>query len=280
MRSHLISQPFNDSFSITISKAGADDCITFVGADSIVDEGGGDWTITYTNNGTTYTLNVSADDAMVKCFEGSAKLLTSRGEKSAKDIEIGDLIYTKDQQFVPVRWIGHRVLTQFQLQQNPQFRPVLIRAGALGQGVPKRDLRVSQQHRVLVRGRVVERMFGDKEVLVPAVKLTMLSGVNVDEDIEFVEFFHFLLDDHHIVISEGVETESLFVGPEVLKGSLGPDLLELSQLFPELLENLNTGRQKEARFLVPPRRARKLVERLHRNRKPVLETVMPEPGSV
>ena len=49
--------------------------------------------------------------------------------------------------------------------------------GALGNGLPRRDLLVSRQHRMLVRSSIAGRMFGDKEVLVAAHHLTALPGV-------------------------------------------------------------------------------------------------------
>jgi hypothetical protein len=47
----------------------------------------------------------------------------------------------------------------------------------LGPGVPARPLHVSPQHRILLRNRVAQRMFGAAEVLVAAKALLDLPGV-------------------------------------------------------------------------------------------------------
>jgi hypothetical protein len=61
---------FEDSFDLVVSpgggKPGADDILIFDGASSVVDEGGGFWTVTYSTGGTEYTLNVDAGVAQVQ----------------------------------------------------------------------------------------------------------------------------------------------------------------------------------------------------------------------
>ncbi|MDT9702188.1 Hint domain-containing protein, partial [Streptomyces sp. P17] len=89
------------------------------------------------------------------------------------------------------------------LAANPHLRPVRIRAGALGAGVPARDLVVSPQHRVLLRSGIARRMFGASEVLVAAKQLLALDGVELASDLDSVTYVHFLFDRHQIVQSEG-----------------------------------------------------------------------------
>lgn len=65
-----------------------------------------------------------------------------------------------------------------------------ISAGALGKGIPHRDLLLSRQHRVLIRWRLVERMFHLDEALVPANKLVGQPGIAIDESLPAVHYFH------------------------------------------------------------------------------------------
>ncbi len=61
---------FADSFSIAVSLGGdrapsSDDFFVFEDADTITDNGSGNWTVTHSSGGTSYTLNVFAGDAQV-----------------------------------------------------------------------------------------------------------------------------------------------------------------------------------------------------------------------
>jgi hypothetical protein len=113
-------------------------------------------------------------------------------------------------------------------------------------------------------------MFGSNEVLIPAIKLLGLPGVDIDQDVEQVEYFHMLFDDHQIVFSNGTPTESLFTGPEALKAVSVEAQEEIKELFPEIVA---------PDFHAIPARPipekgkdmKKLVERLVKNQKPVLE---------
>ena len=113
------------------------------------------------------------------------------------------------------------------------MQPVLIRKGALGPNQPERDLLVSPQHRMLVSGPKVELWFGEQEVLVAAIHLTILDGIEqiaVDE----VTYVHFMFDEHEIVCGDGAWSESFQPGDLSLQGIAQEQRAELMMLFPEL----------------------------------------------
>ncbi|ARO14458.1 hypothetical protein BVG79_01112 [Ketogulonicigenium robustum] len=146
------------------------------------------------------------------------------------------------------------------------MRPICITAGALGDNLPAQDLRVSPQHRMLVRSKIAERMFGG-EVLVPAVKLTALPGIYVDEAAASVEYFHILFDQHEIVFANGAESESLHTGPIALASLPAASRAEIFAIFPELEE---IGAERELARAVPSGRAIKtLIERHATNDKSI-----------
>jgi hypothetical protein len=117
---------------------------------------------------------------------------------------------------------------------NPKLYPVRITAGALGPNMPDQDLTVSPQHRVLIGSVIAQRMFNTREVLIPAIKLCNMDGIEQITDVTEVGYWHMLFDGHEIVYSNGAATESLFTGPEALKGISAESRKEIIALFPEI----------------------------------------------
>lgn len=208
------------------------------------------------------------NQSMVPCFTAGVSLETGRGPVAIEDLAVGDLILTRDHGLQPVRWIGSRVLSTADLARSPNLRPIRIRAGALGNNVPSSDLVVSPQHRVLVRSKIAQRMFGAIEVLAAAKQLLHLDGIDIADDLSSVEYFHILFDRHEVVISNGAETESLYTGKEALK-AVGPAArAEIFALFPELREG--GGPLPAARLLSSGKQARKLAMRHARHGRPLV----------
>jgi hypothetical protein len=194
------------------------------------------------------------------CFAAGTRIATPRGEVPAGALRAGDAVETRDNGVQVLRWIGQRRLSAAELARRPKLRPVRIAAGALGPGCPRRELVVSPQHRLLVEGRIAERMFGAPEVLVAAIHLTRLPGIAVDAAAEDVSYVHLLFDRHEIVAAEGAAAESLHTGPEALKALSPAARAEIAALFPDLA-------RPPARPLVPGARARRLAARHAANRR-------------
>ncbi len=203
----------------------------------------------------------------VPCFSFDTKIVTNMGEISAGTLNPNNQILTLDHGFQPIRWIGLRKVTASMMQTNPKLRPVRIRAGSLGPAQPSRDMLVSRQHRVLVKSQVAQRMFDTSEVLVAAIRLVGLPGIEIAEDIQHVTYVHFLLDQHEIVVSDGAYTESLYIGALAQAVLPKPVIEEISTLFPELL--VSERAQHAARPLPHGKMQKRLIERLKKNNKSV-----------
>ena len=141
---------------------------------------------------------------------------TQMGERAVKDLAIGDLVLTMDTGFRPISWISQRTLSEMELQKKAKLRPIRFQKGALGNGLPYADLVVSPQHRVLFRSPIAERMFGSREILVPARQMLGMPGVDIAETDDGVKYFHFMFDAHEVVFSNGAPTESMFTGPQAI----------------------------------------------------------------
>ncbi|NHF74597.1 Hint domain-containing protein [Paracoccus xiamenensis] len=226
------------------------------------------YTLTIQNGGAPVeAAHLTWDNTNVLCFGADAMIRTDAGEAVAGSLSIGDLVETVDAGLQAIRWIGTRALTAAELDANPKLRPIRIRKGALGSGLPTADLIVSPQHRMLVRSKIAQKMFGTTEVLVAAKQLCQIYGIDVAEDLTEVTYVHFLFDDHQIVLANGAEAESLHTGEEALK-SVGPAAVEeIYAIFPELRYG---EEHAAARVLTSGRLGRKLVVRHAQNDKPLV----------
>ena len=204
------------------------------------------------------------------CLTTGCRVETPKGSRPVETLRAGDLVLSPEGVPQPLRAVFSRKIDPRELRLNDALRPVRISAGALGQGLPLRDLLVSRQHRMLVRSAIAQRMFGEREVLIPAIMLTELPGIAIAQDVCEVEYFHLVFAEHTLILAENAPTESLFPGKEALK-ALAPEAVEeLLTIFPSLAD----WREEPlpTRLLAQGRKARHLVERHAANHKPVLET--------
>ncbi len=161
------------------------------------------------------------------CFTRGTSILTPNGDVLVEDLQVGSRVETLDHGPQTVRWIGSTVRVA-----TGACAPVHIRAGALDND---RDLFVSQQHRMVLRGARAELMFGDHEVLVPAKSLVNDCSVRIVEGGE-VEYFHILFDNHEIIYAEGAMAESLHLGKQSFDVLSHASIQEIEMLFPELCD--------------------------------------------
>ncbi|MCX7565174.1 Hint domain-containing protein [Sulfitobacter sp. F26169L] len=228
----------------------------------------------------TGPTNASGEIEDVPCFASNTLIQTLSGPVPIENLKVADQVLTYDNGYEAIRWIGSRRLSNAQLQANPKLKPILIRADALGQGHPARDLIVSPQHRVLVSSAIAKRMFDCKEVLIPANKLLPLDGIDIlHENPDGVEYWHILLNNHEIVWSNGTPTESLFTGSQALKALPPESRIEIQTIFPKIFET--TFEPTSARYI--PKKGKlikKLVQRHDVNRKPIYSSKLQQCASV
>jgi Hint domain len=167
----------------------------------------------------------------VLCFARGTLIRTPNGDVPVEDLSAGDLVLNSENEPVPIRWIGQRLI---RLRFADHLRPVRIAANALGESLPSRDLLVSPLHRVLLDTGTASVLFGSDEILVAACELLNDRTITVDRDLQEVEYFHLLFDRHEIILSENLPTESLYPDHAAL-GHLGEaSRQEVLEIFPEL----------------------------------------------
>jgi hypothetical protein len=169
--------------------------------------------------------NIYVTGAQPVCFCKGTLIDTPGGPRFIETLGVGDYVTTLDQGPQPIAWVGRRTFPGL-----GDFAPVRIKAGALGN---LRDLWVSQNHRMLVRGPKAELLFGQKEVLVAAKSLVNDGTIRIVERPQ-VDYLHLLLARHEIIFAEACPTESLYPGSETLKAVDPAAQREIATLFPEL----------------------------------------------
>lgn len=177
---------------------------------------------------------IPADDLVVPCFTPGTLITTPNGQKPVEELDQGDLILTMDNGFRPIAWINHVTLSAQKLWLNPALRPIRMRAHALGPEQPNRDMLLSPQHRVLLRGWQTELLFGTREGLAAVRHLLNDHSITRAMDVQSVTYIHFMFDRHEVVCADGIWAESFLPGPRTVSGLEDGPREELLKLFPEL----------------------------------------------
>ncbi len=179
----------------------------------------------------------------VICFDSEARIMTPTGPRAAGKLKPGDLIVTRDHGLQPVRWMGRRTV-----RATGALAPIQFDAGVFGN---RNVLRVSPQHRMLLRDSSLRLTHGVDEMLVAAkhmVNDTTIRQISGDT----IEYVHLMFDRHAIIFAEGVESESFHPG-EMGYEALDPaGRSELFALFPELAVSGPQGYGPSSRETLKP----------------------------
>jgi hypothetical protein len=133
----------------------------------------------------------------VACYCPGTMILTDDGEVPVQDLGIGDWVVTASGALRPIKWIGRRAYGGRFLIGQKHILPVCIKAGAIGENTPRRDLWISPHHAMYL-----------EEVLIEARDLVNGSNVVQPDDTNAVEYFHIELDSHDVIVAEGALSET------------------------------------------------------------------------
>jgi len=156
-------------------------------------------------------------------------LETRAGLQPIDWVSTQDEVLTKDHGFQKVLWVGKSTVTLEHMKRCVDMRPVTIRAGALGDGMPTHDLILSPDHRILVQSQTAEMLFGSHEVLVSAEALTNGTDIGQLAPNGHVTYYHVLCEQHELLLSDGLWVESLFVGDAALRQFSRRDMLQIAR---------------------------------------------------
>jgi hypothetical protein len=149
-------------------------------------------------NNQSLTVNSRTDTTIkVICFLPGTQIATPHAEVSVETLQRGDLVQTADGRVVPVRWVGRQTISTV-FADPLRVLPICIKAGALAENVPSRDLYVSPDHAILI-----------DDILVHASALVNgTSIVRAPAPAQTFTYYHVELADHSLLLADNVPAES------------------------------------------------------------------------
>jgi autotransporter-associated beta strand protein len=140
---------------------------------------------------------VLTDEGTAPCYCPGTLIRTACGNKPVEKLQIGDTVMTAAGVARPIKWIGRRSYLGRFVMGRKDILPICIKAGALEDNVPKRDLWISPNHAMYLDGVLIEAK-------------DLVNGVSIvrAESVEQVEYFHIELETHDLIIAEGALSES------------------------------------------------------------------------
>ncbi|SEM41557.1 Ca2+-binding protein, RTX toxin-related [Loktanella fryxellensis] len=206
-------------------------------------------------DGTTATFK----EIEAPCFTPGTTIATPRGERLVEDLRPGDKVITRDNGIQEIAWVGAKEMTGKELAAKPHMKPILIKAGALGNGLPERDMLLSPNHRVLVASEKTQLYFEEREVLAAAKHMTGAKGIHT-LDVMRTTYIHFMFERHEVVLSNGAWTESFHPGDYSLNGLGNSQRNEIFELFPELATTEGLNGYQSARKALKKHEAKLLMK--------------------
>ncbi|MEE4235428.1 MAG: Hint domain-containing protein [Anderseniella sp.] len=159
-------------------------------------------------NGAVALTNANfAPPPVYVCFCTGTVILTPSGYRKIETLKAGEMVLTAQGEEKPILWIGKTDATVAEMQSSVERRPIRIPADAFSPGVPFDDLFVSAQHRIVLWHVFADLLFGQSGVMVRAKHLLGACAETVIPT-SSLSFFHVLLDQHDIVLANGLEAES------------------------------------------------------------------------
>ncbi len=140
---------------------------------------------------------IDALNIALTCFLAGTMIRTPAGETAIDNLEIGDLVITADGSAKPVKFIGCQTVSML-FADKAKSQPILIKAGALGEYTPARNLYTSPGHAMLIDGTLV----------IAGALVNGTSVVRWNDVPSVFTYYHIELDGHEIVFAEGAATET------------------------------------------------------------------------
>jgi hypothetical protein len=150
--------------------------------------------------GAPTTFQATDSSITAVCYARGTMVRTPDGDLPVEKLRSGKQVITLvDRQEVSktVVWLGHRRINIAGHPRPETVAPIRIRRAAFAEGMPHRDLIVSPDHAIFVEGK-----------LICARQLVNGTTIRQENDWTAVDYYHVELDQHAILLAEGLPAES------------------------------------------------------------------------
>jgi ribosomal protein S27E len=134
----------------------------------------------------------------VSCFCAGTRISTPNGSVNVETLVPGDTIASADGGTSKVKWLGRQPIDT-QLMHPATVNPIRFTAGALGCGLPERDLTVSPDHAVAIDGYLI-----NAGALVNGRTIYQVETMPKDG----FTYYHVETETHNLLLAEGVAAET------------------------------------------------------------------------
>jgi hypothetical protein len=131
------------------------------------------------------------------CFLAGTMVRTSVGDVPVETLKRGDIVLTSDGRSVPVDWLGVQTVS-LRFADKLRVLPIRIKAGALADNVPSRDLLVSPDHALLVEGALIQA-----GALINGTSIVRETNVPA-----ILTYYHVEVEDHSLILAENAPAET------------------------------------------------------------------------
>lgn len=133
----------------------------------------------------------------VSCFLAGTLIATPRGDVPVEALRAEDCVLTSDGRSVRVSWVGRRSMMR-PFADPLRTLPVRIKAGALADHSPSRDLLISPDHAIFLDGALFQAG-------------ALVNGSSIVRELNMptkFTYFHVELDDHSLILAENAPAET------------------------------------------------------------------------
>jgi len=135
-----------------------------------------------------------------RCIAAGTLVRTPSGDVRAEDIwNCGEIVTLRNGQETvePIKWVGQRHVDLKRHARPEQAAPIRIRAGAIAEATPAKDLLVSPEHAIFIDGALVQ-----------ARSLVNGGSIVQERGTDEITYYHIELATHGVFFADGLAVES------------------------------------------------------------------------